>query len=393
MANKFKYLIIGGGMTASAAVESIRTIDKGGTIGLISAESYTPYDRPPLSKGLWQDTDIDDIWRKCKERNVEFFLKRLAVEINPSQKMVIDQQDDTYSYEKLLLATGGTPRRLPFGDGNIIYYRTLADYKRLRELADRYNRFAVIGGGFIGAEIAAALAMNDKQVTMIFPQQYICQHLFPAGLANYVTDYYREKGVEVLTGEEVTQVKGNEADLTVVTMNGREIAVNGVVAGIGIEVTTELAETAGLTVDNGIVVDKKLRTSHKDIFAAGDVVVFFDPFLKAYRRVEHEDNALTMGGVAGYIMAGDDDVEYNHSPMFYSDMFDLGYEAIGEINSGLETVEDWQEKYKKGVVYYLQEGKVYGVLLWNVWGQVPLARDLIASAETFKSETLKGKLG
>ena len=145
MANKFKYLIIGGGMTASAAVESIRTIDKGGTIGLITAESYTPYDRPPLSKGLWQDTDIDDIWRKCKERNVEFFLKRLAVEINPSQKMVIDQQDDTYSYEKLLLATGGTPRRLPFGDGNIIYYRTLADYKRLRELADRYNRFAVEG--------------------------------------------------------------------------------------------------------------------------------------------------------------------------------------------------------------------------------------------------------
>lgn len=280
MANKFKYLIIGGGMTASAAVESIRTIDKGGTIGLITAELYTPYDRPPLSKGLWQDTDIDDIWRKCKERNVEFFLKRLAVEINPSQKMVIDQQDDTYSYEKLLLATGGTPRRLPFGDGNIIYYRTLADYKRLRELADRYNRFAVIGGGFIGAEIAAALAMNDKQVTMIFPQQHICQHLFPAGLANYVTDYYREKGVEVLTGEEVTQVKGNEADLTVVTMNGREIAVNGVVAGIGIEVTTELAETAGLTVDNGIVVDKKLRTSHKDIFAAGDVVVFLIRFLK-----------------------------------------------------------------------------------------------------------------
>lgn len=136
----------------------------------------------------------------------------------------------------------------------------------------------------------------------------------------------------------------------------------------------------------------KCKISAKNTHKMGLGAVFYDPFLKAYRRVEHEDNALTMGGVAGYIMAGDDDTEYNHSPMFYSDMFDLGYEAIGELNSQLEMVENWQEKYKKGVVYYLQAGKVRGVLLWNVWGQVPIARDLIASQKTFKPEELNGQL-
>lgn len=392
MNNEFKYLIIGGGMTASAAIRGIRGVDDKGTIGMISAESDKPYDRPPLSKGLWtKDMDVADIRRDIDQPNVEVFLNRTVEAIDPSQKTVTDHEGNTYRYGKLLLATGGTPRQLPFGNGNIVYYRTLADYRCLEELATNHDSFVVIGGGFIGAEIAAALTMNGKQVTMVFPQQGICERLFPPGLTNYITNYYRQKGVEVLTGEEVTQLQGEGTDLTVVTMSGREISAHAVVAGIGIETNTELAETAGLTVDNGIVVDRKLRTSQEDIYAAGDVATFYDPVLKKNRRVEHEDNALTMGAAAGAIMAGKDR-EYNYSPMFYSDMFDLGYEAVGELNSELEVVEDWQEKFKKGVIYYLHDSKVQGVLLWNVWDQVAAARDLIAEQQTVSSDDLQGKI-
>ncbi|MCB0196770.1 MAG: FAD-dependent oxidoreductase [Anaerolineae bacterium] len=392
MDNSFKYLIIGGGMTASAAICSLREADKDSAIGLITAESHQPYDRPPLSKGLWKDSTVEEIKRNIDYSNVDIFLNRFAQKIDTNRKVVTDSEGRTYRYEKLLLATGGSPRQLPFGNGHIIYYRTLSDYERLRQLAAKHDKFVVIGGGFIGAEVAAALAINGKRVTMVFPDKGICARLFPAGLSQYITDTYREKGVEVLTDEEVIRLSGNDTDLKVVTMSGREIRANGVVAGIGIEVNTELAESAGLSVDNGIVVDKNLRTSNKDIYAAGDVAVFYDPFLEKYRRVEHEDNALTMGGVAGTAMAGDEETEYNHSPMFYSDMFDMGYEAVGELNSDLEMVENWQEKYKKGIVYYLKEGKVRGVLLWNVWDQVSNARNLIAENATFTPQMLKDQI-
>lgn len=389
--NHYKYLIIGGGMSAAAAIDAIREVDSEGTLALISAESHRPYDRPPLSKGLWQDYVIDDIMRDVDEANVQLHLERTVERIDPQQKQVTDDQNNSYSYDKLLLATGGAPRRLPFGDDRIIYYRTLADYKQLRHLVDTHEKFVVIGGGFIGSELAAALAMNDVEVTIIFPEQGICRRLFPAGLSEYLNDYYRQQGVEVLAGEEVKDVRGSGTDLTVVTGSGREISANGVVAGIGIELNTALAEAAGLEVDQGIVVNEKLQTSDPNIFAAGDAVNFHDPLLQQRRHVEHEDNAITMGQVAGRVMAGED-ITYEYSPMFYSDMFDLGYEAVGELNSDLETVEDWTEPHKKGVVYYLDQGRVRGVLLWNVWDKLAEARDLMAKEETFGPDDLIGRI-
>jgi NADPH-dependent 2,4-dienoyl-CoA reductase/sulfur reductase-like enzyme len=148
---------------------------------------------------------------------------------------------------------------------------------------------------------------------------------------------------------------------------------------------------AGLEVDNGIVVDEALRTSHPDIYAAGDVAAFYNPALDQRIRVEHEDNANTMGQVAGRSMAGAT-VTYDHLPFFYSDLFELGYEAVGELNAKLEIIADWQEPYRKGVVYYLQGGRVRGVLLWDIWGQVDAARALIAEAGPFQAENLKGRL-
>ncbi len=144
-------------------------------------------------------------------------------------------------------------------------------------------------------------------------------------------------------------------------------------AGIGIVPAVELAEGAGLKVDAGIEVDQGLRTSHPDVYAAGDVARFYNPALAKWMRVEHEDNANTMGTAAGKAMAGAP-VTYDHLPFFYSDLFELGYEAVGELDSRLQTVEDWQERFKKGIVYYLGDGRVRGVLLWNVWGKIDAAR-------------------
>jgi 3-phenylpropionate/trans-cinnamate dioxygenase ferredoxin reductase component len=386
----YKYLIIGGGMTADAAVSGIRQIDSSGSIGLISAEAYPPYNRPPLSKRLWQGQPLESVWRGTESRDVELYLDRKVHAIDPQRKSVTDNQGTVYTFDRLLLATGGAPRRLPFGNDQIIYFRTLADYQRLRVLTEQKQRFAVIGGGFIGSEIAAALALNGREVVILFPDAGIGGRIFPPDLAHFLNVYYREKGVEFLTGERVTNLEQHGEQLALKTKQGQEVVVDGVVAGLGIEPNTKLAQQAGLKVENGILVDEFLRTNDPNIYAAGDVANFFNPTLDTRLRVEHEDNANTMGQMAGRAMAGDP-VAYHHLPYFYSDLFDLGYEAVGNLNPELETLVDWQDPYHKGVIYYLQEGRVRGVILWNVWGQVEVARSLIAEPGPFRPQDLKGR--
>jgi NADPH-dependent 2,4-dienoyl-CoA reductase/sulfur reductase-like enzyme len=392
----YTYLIIGGGMTAAAAVNGIREVDTSGTIGVIAAEAHPPYDRPPLTKGLWKGKPLESIWRKLPAQAVDLHLGHRVSTLDPRHKCVADDRATVYSYDKLLLATGGTPRRLPFGGDQIIYFRTADDYASLRQRAGRGQRFAIIGGGFIGSEIAAALAMNGKTAVMAFPDSGIGGRMFPPDLAGFLNDYYREHGVEVYPGEQVVgcEMRGDLAVLklrNVGNHGGREIVADGVVAGIGIQPNVELAQAAGLQVNNGIRVDASLRTSHPDIFAAGDVANFHNPALDTRLRVEHEDNANTMGRLAGLAMAGQA-VSYDHLPFFYSDLFDLGYEAVGEVDSRLDIVSDWKEPYRKGVVYYLRDGRVRGVLLWNVWEQVDAARKLIAEPGPLRPERLKGRL-
>jgi 3-phenylpropionate/trans-cinnamate dioxygenase ferredoxin reductase subunit len=164
-------LIIGGGMTADAAVGGIRELDTEGSIGMISSDADPPYNRPPLTKGLWKDKPLDSVWRHTEKHNVDLFRERTAVGIDVKEKTVTDDNKEVCSYDRLLLATGGTARRLSFGGEDIIYFRTLGDYRRLRELTAKGRRFAVIGGGFIGSELAAALAMNHKEVVMVFGVQ------------------------------------------------------------------------------------------------------------------------------------------------------------------------------------------------------------------------------
>jgi len=249
-----RYLIVGGGLAADAACTGIREVDPGGRITVVSDEAHPPYARPPLSKALWTGKEESTIWRATEQHGAELQLGRRVAALDLDARRATDDRGETYSYERLLLATGGRPRQLPFGGDEVIYYRTLDDYRRLRALASANARFVVIGGGFIGSEIAAALETNGHPVTMVFPEPGIGARVLPAELSAFVTDYYRAHDVEVLTGASVTAIERAAGKVRVETGDGRVLESDAVVAGLGIAPRTELAEAAGLVVSDGIVV-------------------------------------------------------------------------------------------------------------------------------------------
>ena len=388
MEHRADYLIIGAGMAGAAAALALREADSAATIALLGDEAHPPYDRPPLSKALWKDGREQDIWRPIEAAGATLQLQRRAVAIDRAAHQVRDAAGDTWHYRKLLIATGGAPRRLPFGGERIIYFRTLDDYRRLRRAAPPGARVAVIGGGFIGSEIAASLALNGCRVTMLFPDPAIGARAYPQALAASVTAYYRDKGVDVRAG---VTVKGAAASGALELSDGSTLPADAVVAGLGITPNVELAQAAGLELDNGIVVDAQLRSSDPDIHAAGDVAAFPAPALGRRIRVEHENAALRMGERAGRCMAGQH-APYDELPYFYSDLFELGYEAVGTLDARLQTVEQWVTPYREGVVYYLEGGRVRGVLLWNTWDQVDAARALIAERGPFDARSVVGRL-
>jgi 3-phenylpropionate/trans-cinnamate dioxygenase ferredoxin reductase component len=373
-----RYLIVGGGLTGDAACKGIREHDPDGAITLVAAEAHPPYARPPLSKSLWRGAAESTIWRGTEELGVDLQLGRRIVALDLAARVATDDRGERYGYERLLLATGGRPRRLPFGGDDVIYFRTLDDYRHLRTLADRGSRFVVIGGGFIGSEIAAALALNGCPVTMVFPEPGIGARIFPASLSAGLNDYYREHGVEIVSGASVTGIAPGRVTLG----DERTLEADAVVAGLGLEPNVELAVEAGLPVSNGIVVDALGRVgAREDVFAAGDVARFPVAALGGEVRVEHEDHAKSHGKAVGANMAGAAE-PYDRLPFFYSDLFDLGYEAVGELDSRRETLVDGDEIGEEGTIYYLdEERRPRGILLWNLFGRVDAARELIRAGE------------
>jgi 3-phenylpropionate/trans-cinnamate dioxygenase ferredoxin reductase subunit len=372
-----RYLIVGGGLTADSACKGIREVDPDGAIVLVGEEPHAPYARPPLSKALWKGEAENTIWRGTEELGVDLRLGRRIVGLDLGGRVATDAEGQRYHYERLLLATGGRPRRLPYGD-EVIYFRTLDDFRRLRTLAGRGAQFVLIGGGFIGSEIAAALALNGCPVTMVFPEPGIAARIFPAELSTRLNDYYRNRGIELLPGASVAGIERDHITLA----DGRTLEADAVVAGIGIEPNVELAAEVGLPVTNGIVVDTLGRVGgREDVFAAGDVARFPVAALGGDLRVEHEDHAKSHGRRVGANMAGAAE-PYDHLPFFYSDLFDLGYEAVGELDSRLHTIVELGELGDEGLVYYVdEEGGPRGVLLWNLFGHVDEARELIQAGQ------------
>jgi NADPH-dependent 2,4-dienoyl-CoA reductase/sulfur reductase-like enzyme len=381
-------------MTGDAACKGIRSIDPDGSIALVGDEPDPPYARPPLTKGLWLGKEESSIWRGTEDEGVDLHLGRTIVSLDLDAHTATDDRGDTYGYDRLLLATGGRPRHLPGAPEGVVHYRTLADYHTLRAAAAEGTRVAVIGGGFIGSELAAALASNGCAVTMIFPEEAIGTRLFPRELALSLNDYYREKGVELVAGGLVGGVERRDGGYRVTVDGGGAFDADVVVAGLGIVPRDELAADSGMATDNGIPVDDRGRVAgHDDVFAAGDVARFPARDRGRELRVEHEDHAKSHGRQVGRNMAGADE-PYDHLPFFYSDLFELGYEAVGELDSRLETVAEWAEPHRKGVVCYQDaEGRPRGFLLWDVWGKVDAATDLIRAAAPVGNERLRELLG
>ena len=389
-----RYLIVGGGLTADAACAGIRDLDPDGPIMVVGDEPHPPYLRPPLSKALWKGEDESTIWRATAELGVDLQPGRRIVGLDLKGRTARDDRGESYAYERLLLATGGRPRRLPFGAEDVVYFRTVDDYRHLRRLADGGASFVVIGGGFIGSEIAAALALNGSPVTLVFPEPGIGARIFPPTLSTALLDYYRDRGVNLLPEASVSGIERHDAGARVTLEDGRALDADAVVAGIGIEPNVELATEAGLTVSNGIVVDTLGRVDErKDVFAAGDVARFPAVALGSEMRVEHEDHAKSHGRRVGASMAGASEPDH-HLPFFYSDLFDLGYEAVGELDTRLDTVVELGDINEPGIVYYVdEERRPRGVLLWNQFGRVDDARALIRAGEPVTKGALGERVG
>jgi 3-phenylpropionate/trans-cinnamate dioxygenase ferredoxin reductase subunit len=378
---KYRYLMIGGGLASDAAVVGIRAVDPDGDIGLLCAETHPPYRRPMLSKALWQGASLDAVRLETEAAGATLHLGCIVSHLDLTHKEAHDQHGKIYRFDKLLIATGCRPIRLPntSDTDELIYFRTLDDYTRLRAMCQWKQRFAVIGGGYIGSEIAAALTNEGKQVMMLFPEAGIGARLFPEELALYLNDYYRQRGVEVHAGEWVETIRSaGNGEWMVGSRSGKKWQVQAIVAGLGVQPDDELAKHAGIETNDGIPVNEYLQASHSDIYAAGDVANFYHATLRRRMRVEHEDNAIAMGFYAGQNMAGEA-LSYEHSPSFYSQLFDHHYQAVGVIDAGADIESKWQEPFHTGMLYYLKEDIVQGVLLWGMIDKVEEARELLGT--------------
>jgi 3-phenylpropionate/trans-cinnamate dioxygenase ferredoxin reductase component len=407
--HSYDYLIVGGGMVADAAARGIREVDTSGSIGILSADIDEPYTRPALSKKLW--TDPDFTWDRvplgtAEATGAEIRLRTLVTGIDRGARSVTTASGEAVGYGRLLLATGSTPHGLdePASD-RILFFRSADDYRTLRTLATEGSRIVVVGGGYIGTEIAAALASNGVQVDLVFPDDVLGASTFPPRLAARFAAMFDEHGVVLHPGRRVERTGVDTAptftpgrDTTAVTGveveldDGTVLAADAAVFGLGVEPVLGLAEGAGLAVDDGVVVDERLRTSDPAIWAAGDIASYPDPVL-GRTRVEHVDGATTMGTAAGRSMAGADE-PYTHTPYFYSVVFGTRWEAVGTLDPSLDVLEVDLDGDRVVAYYRDDSGAPVGVLRWNVdedEAQRDAARRVLADAPT-SEEALRGSI-
>jgi len=378
------YLIVGAGLAGASAVEGIRERDPKRSITMIGAEKHLPYDRPPLSKKLWfGKKKVKDIFLHDRafydEKDVTLFTGREVVALDVKNLTVNDSAGKSYRFKKLLLATGSAPQLLPIPGGDlpeICYYRVLDDYQRLKREVTKGQSAVIIGGGFIGSEMAAALCINKVKVTMIFPSTHLCDRVFPQNLGQAMERMYQTRGVQILKGQKPASIKRKGSKFLVQTESGEKVESDWVIVGVGVKPSVALAEQSGLATGDGICVNECLQTAHPAIYAAGDNARFSYQALGQQARLEHWDNALKQGNQAGQNMAGAHK-PFTYMPYFFSDLFEFGYEAVGEVNARMETRADWQKPFDTGVIYYLRNGKIRGAMMCNVWDKVEQARALI----------------
>ncbi|BBD73581.1 pyridine nucleotide-disulfide oxidoreductase [Sulfodiicoccus acidiphilus] len=364
------YLIVGGGPSGFSAVRELREVDPKGSVVLVTNEKYLPYDRPPLSKDyLRGETSREALFYEGEEfyrrNNVLVLLGRKVERLNlRDREAVLD--DGEVRFGKALLATGGSPRRVRIeGDDRkgIYLYRTLDDVDAVRAEAAPGRRPLIIGGGFIGMEVAASLTLMGLRPTVVEVKPYIWNTFVDEKVASVLQEYFESRGVKFLVNESVRELRGGERVERAITSSGREVEADFVVMAVGISPNVELAQSSGLQVENGIVTDKFLRTSHHDVFASGDVANFLDAQGKR-RRIEHWNNADYTGKLSARNMAGREE-PYDYLSTVWSDIFDLHIEAAGETGDYDEYVVRGKLGGESFSVIYVKGGLVTGYLAVN----------------------------
>jgi 3-phenylpropionate/trans-cinnamate dioxygenase ferredoxin reductase subunit len=378
------HVIVGASLAGASAAEALRKEGFDGRIVLIGEERERPYERPELSKGYLRGEAGTDLHVHpesfYEEHGVELLSGAPVGEIDVTRRRV-RLGDDWIGFDRLLLATGATPRRLavPGSDlDGIVTLRTMADADRIREQAARAERIVVIGGGWIGSEVAASLRQLGHDVTLLLPTQNPLEHVLGAELGAMYRLAHEEHGVRILAGTTATGFEGGTRVAAVRTADGRAIPADLVVVGIGAVPRVELAERAGLAVDNGVLVDARLETSVAGIFAAGDVANAVHPHYGRRLRVEHWDNAKRQGRAAAANMLGQAK-PYDRIPYFYSDQYDIGMEYTGLASPDDQVVIRGDRQRREFIAFWLRDGRVMAGMNVNVWDVAPEIERLVAS--------------
>jgi 3-phenylpropionate/trans-cinnamate dioxygenase ferredoxin reductase subunit len=383
------FVIAGGGLAAAKAAEALRTEGFDGRIILIGQEPHLPYERPPLSKDYLQGTSErqkifvhDAAW--YREHDIDLRSGISVTGIDRAAHQIALSDSGSLTYDKLLLATGATPRRLtvPGHDrDNVLYLRTVDDSDRLRATLATANRTVIIGAGWIGLETAAAARAADVEVTVVEYQQQPLLGVLGSKMGAVFADLHRDHGVDLRLGARLTEITATGVWLA----DGTHIDADAVVAGIGAVPNTDLAAAAGLTVDNGVETTADLRTSDPDIFAAGDIANAYHPRLGRHIRVEHWANALNQPAVAARAMLGHD-AAYERLPYFYTDQYDLGMEYTGYAPPGHtdDVVIRGDLATREFIAFWLDHhddrDTVIAAMNVNIWDVTDQLRALIGSA-------------
>jgi NADPH-dependent 2,4-dienoyl-CoA reductase/sulfur reductase-like enzyme len=338
---EYRTVVLGGGMVAGyAAKEFVEHGIKPGELGIISADSALPYERPPLSKSFLAGKDDEQSIlinpeSFYRDRGIGVHLNTHVDRIDAKGKRITAGGEE-FRYENLILATGATPRKLnvPGATGdNVLYLRSMADSARLRDALNSAKNVVVLGSGFIGMEVASQSAQKGRATTMVFPEDRVWKNFFTPEMSRFFQKYYEERGVRFAPGAAVDGVETGRVSLS----NGTKLDADLVVAGIGVTPVTDIAQAAGVTVENGIRVDEFLKTNVDGIYAAGDAANYHDLVYGKQRRVEHWDNAVNHGQYLARHLSGNAE-PFKHIPYFFSDVFDLSYEFWGD-TSGAERTE------------------------------------------------------
>lgn len=392
-------VIVGGGLAGAKTAEALRSQGFGGSITLLAGESHLPYERPPLSKGYLAGKDAFDKavvhpaqW--YTEQNVDLRLATRATSVDAAGHEVHLADGSSLRYDKLVLATGSVPRRIPLPGADatgVLYLRTRDDSDTLRATFGDGRRLVIIGGGWIGLEVAAAARGAGTDVTVLEAADLPLLGVLGPELAQVFADLHRANGVDLRVGASVAEIVTTNGHASGVRLSdGEVLPADAVVVGVGVAPDVELAQSAGLDIDNGVLVDASLRTSDPDIYAVGDIANQDHPLLGQRVRVEHWANALKQPKTAAAALLGQD-AQYADLPYFFSDQYDLGMEYLGYAPRGAYTrvVVRGDLPGREFVAFWLDaDDRIKAVMNVNVWDVIDAVKPIITQGRPVDADQL-----